>query len=187
MHGRRAGRAPGREGPARAVRERHDHHGRAGERVRDGLRPLRRVRHAPDHGDTRAAGRELIDEPAKNAYPTPLAYSRKEKCGVGRIRLDTALDNGPALWVSGDNLWKGALARRLDEEARCGEKRFAIQYLVGVYSSTGKPAWYNWAKKRYKSERRALQALGHFKRNGHPSDRYRIIHYYGPNDPHSHR
>jgi len=53
-------------------------------------------------------GAELIDEPAKNAYPTPLAYTRKEKCGVGRIRLDTALDNGLALWVSGDNLWKGA-------------------------------------------------------------------------------
>jgi aspartate-semialdehyde dehydrogenase len=53
-------------------------------------------------------GAELVDEPAKNAYPTPLAYSRKEKCGVGRVRLDTALDNGLALWVSGDNLWKGA-------------------------------------------------------------------------------
>lgn len=53
-------------------------------------------------------GAELIDEPADNAYPTPLAYSRKERCGVGRIRLDTALDNGLALWVSGDNLWKGA-------------------------------------------------------------------------------
>lgn len=53
-------------------------------------------------------GAELIDEPAGNAYPTPLACSRKEKCGVGRIRLDTALDNGLALWVSGDNLWKGA-------------------------------------------------------------------------------
>ena len=52
--------------------------------------------------------KKLIDEPAKNAYPTPLAYSRKEKCGVGRIRIDTALDNGLALWVSGDNLWKGA-------------------------------------------------------------------------------
>jgi len=53
-------------------------------------------------------GAELIDEPAQNRYPTPLAYSRKEKCGVGRIRLDTALDNGLAVWVSGDNLWKGA-------------------------------------------------------------------------------
>ena len=53
-------------------------------------------------------GAELIDDPAHNAYPTPLDFSRKEKCGVGRIRLDTALDNGLALWVSGDNLWKGA-------------------------------------------------------------------------------
>ncbi len=53
-------------------------------------------------------GAELIDEPAQNAYPTPLAYSRKEKCGVGRIRLDTAFANGLALWVCGDNLWKGA-------------------------------------------------------------------------------
>ena len=30
------------------------------------------------------------------------------KCGVGRIRVDTALPNGLAFWVSGDNLWKGA-------------------------------------------------------------------------------
>jgi aspartate-semialdehyde dehydrogenase len=53
-------------------------------------------------------GAELVDEPARSAYPTPLDYSRKVKCGVGRIRIDTALDNGLALWVSGDNLWKGA-------------------------------------------------------------------------------
>jgi aspartate-semialdehyde dehydrogenase len=54
------------------------------------------------------AGAELVDEPAKQQYPTPLDFSRKVKCGVGRIRVDTALDNGLALWVSGDNLWKGA-------------------------------------------------------------------------------
>jgi aspartate-semialdehyde dehydrogenase len=54
------------------------------------------------------SGAELIDDPAQKAYPTPLAFTRKEKCGVGRIRLDTGLDNGLALWVSGDNLWKGA-------------------------------------------------------------------------------
>lgn len=53
-------------------------------------------------------GAVLVDEPAKNRYPTPLEWSRQERCGVGRIRLDTALDNGLALWVSGDNLWKGA-------------------------------------------------------------------------------
>lgn len=54
------------------------------------------------------AGAELLDDPAQRRYPTPLEFSRKVKCGVGRIRTDTALDNGLALWVSGDNLWKGA-------------------------------------------------------------------------------
>jgi len=53
-------------------------------------------------------GAELVDDPANRVYPTPLDFSRKVKCGVGRIRIDTALDNGLALWVSGDNLWKGA-------------------------------------------------------------------------------
>ncbi len=54
------------------------------------------------------SGAELVDDPAARLYPTPLDFSRKVKCGVGRIRIDTALDNGLALWVSGDNLWKGA-------------------------------------------------------------------------------
>jgi aspartate-semialdehyde dehydrogenase len=54
------------------------------------------------------AGAELVDDPARHAYPTPLDFSRREKCGVGRLRLDTAFDNGLSLWVSGDNLWKGA-------------------------------------------------------------------------------
>ena len=53
-------------------------------------------------------GAKLVDEPSKSAYPTPLDFSRQVKCGVGRIRLDTALDNALSFWVSGDNLWKGA-------------------------------------------------------------------------------
>lgn len=54
------------------------------------------------------AGAELVDDPANKVYPTPLAFSRREACGVGRLRVDTALDNGLSFWVSGDNLWKGA-------------------------------------------------------------------------------
>jgi aspartate-semialdehyde dehydrogenase len=53
-------------------------------------------------------GAQLMDDPAKQVYPTPLDFSRRVKCGVGRIRRDSALENGLALWVSGDNLWKGA-------------------------------------------------------------------------------
>ena len=59
------------------------------------------------------SGAELVDDPANQSYPTPLDFSRKAKCGVGRIRLDSALDNGLALWVTGDNLWKGAALNAL--------------------------------------------------------------------------
>jgi aspartate-semialdehyde dehydrogenase len=53
-------------------------------------------------------GAQLVDDPEKGDYPTPLDFSKVVKCGVGRIRIDTALHNGLAFWVSGDNLWKGA-------------------------------------------------------------------------------
>jgi aspartate-semialdehyde dehydrogenase len=53
-------------------------------------------------------GAELVDEPAAKKYPTPLDFAEKVKCGVGRLRVDTAFENGLSFWVSGDNLWKGA-------------------------------------------------------------------------------
>lgn len=54
------------------------------------------------------AGAELVDDPETQRYPTPLEFAEQVKCGVGRIRRDSALDNGLSFWVSGDNLWKGA-------------------------------------------------------------------------------
>ena len=54
------------------------------------------------------AGAELVDDPPAARYPTPLDFAEKVKCGVGRLRIDSALDNGLSFWVSGDNLWKGA-------------------------------------------------------------------------------
>ncbi len=54
------------------------------------------------------AGAELCDDPANNVYPTPLQFSGKDKCGVGRLRIDSALDNGLAFFVVGDQLLKGA-------------------------------------------------------------------------------
>lgn len=53
-------------------------------------------------------GAEVQDDPASKVYPMPLFYQNKVKCGVGRIRKNTAFDNGLALWVCGDQLWKGA-------------------------------------------------------------------------------
>ena len=58
-------------------------------------------------------GAQLVDDPAHGKYPTPLDFAEKVKCGVGRIRLDTALDNGLSFWVTGDNLWKGAALNAL--------------------------------------------------------------------------
>ncbi len=53
-------------------------------------------------------GVELRDDPAQDIYPMPADYSGKEVCGVGRLRRDTAFDNGLSLWAVGDQLWKGA-------------------------------------------------------------------------------
>lgn len=54
------------------------------------------------------SGAEVQDDPANKVYPMPLFYQNKVKCGVGRIRKNTAFENGLALWVCGDQLWKGA-------------------------------------------------------------------------------
>ena len=56
----------------------------------------------------KASGLELVDEPQKNRYPMPLNVAGKDNCEVGRLRLDCALENGLAFWVSGDQLLKGA-------------------------------------------------------------------------------
>ncbi|MEC8044343.1 MAG: aspartate-semialdehyde dehydrogenase [Verrucomicrobiota bacterium] len=53
-------------------------------------------------------GIELWDLPNANRYPMPLAYSEKENCGIGRLRLDHGFKNGLCFWVVGDQLWKGA-------------------------------------------------------------------------------
>jgi aspartate-semialdehyde dehydrogenase len=49
-----------------------------------------------------AAGVELVD------IPTPLKAAGADACLVGRIRRDEGVQHGLALFVSGDNLRKGA-------------------------------------------------------------------------------
>jgi aspartate-semialdehyde dehydrogenase len=61
----------------------------------------------------KAPGLELVDEPQKNCYPMPLNVAGKDNCEVGRVRLDCALENGLAFWVSGDQLLKGAALNAL--------------------------------------------------------------------------
>jgi aspartate-semialdehyde dehydrogenase len=56
----------------------------------------------------KAPGLDVVDDPAKNEYPLPLYAAEQDNCAVGRIRMDCAMDNGLAFWVSGDQLLKGA-------------------------------------------------------------------------------
>jgi aspartate-semialdehyde dehydrogenase len=55
-----------------------------------------------------AQGVELRDDPTDSIYPMPLEYAGKDVCAVGRLRIDSALDNGLAFWACGDQLLKGA-------------------------------------------------------------------------------
>jgi aspartate-semialdehyde dehydrogenase len=58
-------------------------------------------------------GLELVDDPSSKKYPTPLLAAGKNNCQVGRLRSDSALDNGLAFWVCGDQLLKGAALNAL--------------------------------------------------------------------------
>jgi len=53
-------------------------------------------------------GVEVVDEPAKSAYPLPLTASGKDSVYVGRLRKNPALDNAVDLWIVSDNIRKGA-------------------------------------------------------------------------------
>jgi aspartate-semialdehyde dehydrogenase len=59
----------------------------------------------------KAPGVKVIDSPADKAYPMPLFASDQDLVHVGRIRRDESAEpgrNGLVLWVSGDQLRKGA-------------------------------------------------------------------------------
>ena len=67
-------------------------------------------------------GLELVDDPSLRSYPMPLLVAGKNNCQVGRIRVDTALDNGLAFWVCGDQLLKGAALNALQIAEMLGSK-----------------------------------------------------------------
>ncbi len=60
-----------------------------------------------------APGVVVQDEPSINLYPHPVEAAGHDPVYVGRIRNDTALPNGLAFWVVGDNLRKGAALNAL--------------------------------------------------------------------------
>jgi aspartate-semialdehyde dehydrogenase len=56
----------------------------------------------------KAPGIKLIDDCRKNYFPMPIEASHQDDILVGRIREDKTVRNGLALFVSGDQLRKGA-------------------------------------------------------------------------------
>ncbi len=56
----------------------------------------------------RAPGIRVVDDPARSVYPLPIDAAAGDEVLVGRIRRDETIEHGLALWVSGDNLRKGA-------------------------------------------------------------------------------
>lgn len=55
-----------------------------------------------------APGCRLKDDPQRYIYPMPLESAGKDDIFVGRIRKDLAADNGITLWLTGDQIRKGA-------------------------------------------------------------------------------
>ena len=55
-----------------------------------------------------AKGVQLVDEPQKYIYPMPLESAGKDDIYVGRIRKDLTEKNGITLWLTGDQIRKGA-------------------------------------------------------------------------------
>ncbi|MCS7063369.1 MAG: aspartate-semialdehyde dehydrogenase [Methylacidiphilales bacterium] len=57
---------------------------------------------------SRAPGIRLVDDPATNHFPMPIEASGQLEILVGRIREDLSHPRGLALFISGDQLLKGA-------------------------------------------------------------------------------
>ncbi len=55
-----------------------------------------------------APGVVVQDDPSQRVYPMPLYTAGKDAVYVGRIRRDIACENGITLWLSGDQIRKGA-------------------------------------------------------------------------------
>ena len=55
-----------------------------------------------------APGVTLVDDPQHYVYPMPLESAGKDDVYVGRVRKDLADDNSNTLWLTGDQIRKGA-------------------------------------------------------------------------------
>jgi aspartate-semialdehyde dehydrogenase len=70
-----------------------------------------------------ARGVRLIDDPAKESYPTPMDVAGTDDVLVGRLRGDSSLPGGITLWTVTDSIRKGAatnVVQVIEEAARRG-------------------------------------------------------------------
>lgn len=72
---------------------------------------------------SKSEGIEVIDEPEKENYPTPMRAKDTDVVYIGRIRRNPTAENGLLLWVVADNVRKGAASN-------------AIQILEKMYKET---------------------------------------------------
>jgi len=56
----------------------------------------------------KAPGVKVVDDREKNYFPMPLETTGQDDIFVGRIRTDPTVRNGLAMFVSGDQIRKGA-------------------------------------------------------------------------------
>ena len=72
-----------------------------------------------------APGVRVVDDPKQARYPLPIEASGDYDVLVGRLRPDRTVEHGLALWVAGDNIWKGAAQNAIqiaEEMIRLGLK-----------------------------------------------------------------
>lgn len=71
-----------------------------------------------------AKGLVVMDNPSKNEYPMPLYSKGRDEVFVGRIRTDSTIENGLNLWITADNLRKGAATNAVQIAQALIEKGF---------------------------------------------------------------
>lgn len=70
-----------------------------------------------------APGVEVVDDPARLRYPTPLECAGRDAVLVGRVRRDLAQPDGLVFFCTSDNLRKGAALNAVQiAEHLCGER-----------------------------------------------------------------
>ena len=56
----------------------------------------------------KAPGVKVVDDPVNRRYPMPIDAAGQDDTLVGRIREDISIENGLNLWITADNIRKGA-------------------------------------------------------------------------------